>query len=401
MTTQPAKTARIHSLDSLRAIMMLLGIVLHSALTYGVIDYGDAWILKDPSATSLSNDFIQYLIHTFRIPIFFLISGFFGAMLFYERKPLKMIKNRIARIVLPFLVFLFVLWPTVALTFTYTILTFGGNIETLTGTSGSSPVLQLIIPQNTFHLWFLYYLILITATTVLLALLFKRLKIVTNFISKTFRWVIQKPLIRVLVFSGLTYLLYLLLGFTYVGSGSFIPDVNTFVFYCHFYVVGWVLYKSKHLLKCFMRFDWGCIIFGSIFAITQFFFYESLPHNVHILLNSFIVWLFIFGITGLFIRYGSKHSPLMRYISDSSYWVYLIHLSIVALIPALIFNWEVSATVKFLTVVVSTTLICYVSYHYLVRATFIGRFLNGRKYSRKISDISKAEKLSRFKTATD
>jgi glucan biosynthesis protein C len=33
------------------------------------------------------------------MPIFFVVAGFFGALLFYERKPLKMAKNRLSRIV--------------------------------------------------------------------------------------------------------------------------------------------------------------------------------------------------------------------------------------------------------------------------------------------------------------
>ena len=38
MTNKPE---RLHSLDSLRAIMMLLGLVLHSAITYGTIEYDE------------------------------------------------------------------------------------------------------------------------------------------------------------------------------------------------------------------------------------------------------------------------------------------------------------------------------------------------------------------------
>ena len=58
MKAQPHKTERIHSLDSLRAIMMLLGVVLHSAITYGNADWGSTWSLKDPIATSSVNDYI-------------------------------------------------------------------------------------------------------------------------------------------------------------------------------------------------------------------------------------------------------------------------------------------------------------------------------------------------------
>ena len=115
MKSQLRRSTRIYSLDSLRAIMMLLGLVLHSAITYEVYE-NSAWSLKD-SITHISNDYIVSLIHTFRMQIFFLISGFFGSMLFYERKLLKMIKNRVERIVFPFIVFIFLLWQLIDLFF--------------------------------------------------------------------------------------------------------------------------------------------------------------------------------------------------------------------------------------------------------------------------------------------
>ena len=130
MNLQSRTNNRIYSFDSLRAIMMLLGLVLHSAITYQVVNEISTWPLKD-SITHISNDYIVSCIHTFRMQIFFLIAGFFGSMLFYERKPLKMIKNRTKRIVLPFIVFLFLLWPTVIFSFGYSGLVFGGNLNPL------------------------------------------------------------------------------------------------------------------------------------------------------------------------------------------------------------------------------------------------------------------------------
>ena len=101
MKVQPQKTERIHALDSLRAIMMLLGIVLHTTMTYADTDFGDAWILKDIGSTDISNDYIYKVIHSFRMQTFFVVAGFFASLLFYERSPIKMIKNRVSRIVLP------------------------------------------------------------------------------------------------------------------------------------------------------------------------------------------------------------------------------------------------------------------------------------------------------------
>ena len=138
-----------------------------------------------------------------------------------------------------------------------------------------------------------------------------------------------------------------------------------------------------------MRLDWLFAILG--FIVTIFYLYNltTLNNNYLIILKSITVWLFIFGITGLFIRFGSNHSPRMRYISDASYWVYLIHLPLTAFIPSLLFNWDVPSTVKFLTVLIITTFICFSTYHYFVRTSFIGKFLNGKKSSRKLSDIKK------------
>jgi peptidoglycan/LPS O-acetylase OafA/YrhL len=384
------KIERIHSLDSLRAIMMLLGLVLHSALTYNVINHGEAWSLKDPESNTIITDSIVFIIHFFRMPIFFLVAGFFGSMLFYERNPIKMIKNRISRIAYPFIVFLLILSPIIIYIFSYTQSVFSKSNKALLSFSDFSDFL----PTTTFHLWFLYYLILITLVSVILGLLLKKLKKFTGKITSSFNWLIQKPLLRVLFFSGITFLLYLFMETSMVEVSVFFkPDLNTFIFHFFFYLIGWILFKSKQHLDTMMHYDRLCIALALLIATIEGLIAQNLDpetmmtqylnSKLIMFLNSIIVWLFVFGISGLFIRYASKHSKRIRYISDASYWVYLIHLPIAALIPAFISNWALPAIIKFLIVFFITTSLCFVSYHYLVRASFIGKFLNGRKYTSK------------------
>jgi hypothetical protein len=43
-------------------------------------------------------------------------------------------------------------------------------------------------------------------------------------------------------------------------------------------------------------------------------------------ITAITVWAFIFSVTGLFVRYSSGHSPIMRKISDAAYWIFLVHL---------------------------------------------------------------------------
>ena len=363
--------------------MMLLGIVLHSSNTYMVFDAGEAWVIKDPNSTHPINGMLSGTIHSFRMQIFFLIAGFFGSMLFYERKPIVMIKNRISRIILPFIVFVTLLWPVVVFVFSYTDLLFKGNQDAMETTLSYFASPLILIPQGTFHLWFLFYLSLTTIVSVILGLLFQKLPRISNYITLAFEWIMNKIFLRLIILSLLTAIVYFVIG-SYVSpiSNSFIPDFNTFIYFFYFYIIGWVLFKSKHLLRTFMVADriyvvLGLLILNPLLLIIS----PSLNFEINVVLASTTLWINIFGITGLFIRYTSNYSSLMRYISDASYWVYLIHLPITVIIPSLIVNWPLHAFIKMLFVTICTSIICFTTYHYFVRNTFIGQFLNGRKYS--------------------
>ena len=96
--TNVDKTRR-HDLDALRAGAMLLGVCLHAMIAYS----GIAWIVIDNRQNHIFKLVIE-LIHGFRMPLFFLISGFFTAMLACRQGSGGMLKNRAARILIPFVI---------------------------------------------------------------------------------------------------------------------------------------------------------------------------------------------------------------------------------------------------------------------------------------------------------
>ncbi|MCX8472488.1 MAG: acyltransferase family protein [Sediminibacterium sp.] len=380
------KTDRIHSLDSLRAIMMFLVIVSHSALTYSITYFGHDWEIKDPLTTDVICDAIVILIQPFIMPLFFMVSGFFGALLFYENSPIQMLKNRILRLVFPFVVFLFILYPITEFSFSYTSAVFARLENPFELALKPFSKLSNFIPDSTEHLWFLYYLLLITGTVVVLALLLKKTPKFTHLITFIFEWIIQKPFVRILFFSFLIILILATFNRSMeIGSFTLRPDLHTFIFYLFFYFLGWILFKSKNYLDIFMRYDWVSLVMGIILNVIRGLIiknYNLVPNSptpLLILLSSFSICFCIFGIIGLFIRYSSYYSSKLGYISQASYWVYLIHMPITAILPAFIWKFAVPAVAKFLIVFSVTTMICFLSYHYLVRRTFIGIFLNGRK----------------------
>ncbi len=110
-----------------------------------------------------------------------------------------------------------------------------------------------------------------------------------------------------------------------------------------------------------MRFDRLSVLLGTALFSVKYALGAAWNVETTMAVNAVGVWLFIFGLTGLFLRYGSAPSPRMRYMADSSYWIYLFHLSWTALIPGWIAHWPLPAWGKFIVVLLLTTGICMAS----------------------------------------
>jgi peptidoglycan/LPS O-acetylase OafA/YrhL len=105
-TVHSHSPSRRHDLDALRAAAMLLGLVLHGALSFGVFP----WIVED-TQRSIGWTVLYSTIHGFRMPLFFWISGYFTMMLWVSRGLPALIKQRALRVLFPCLVGLFTLAP--------------------------------------------------------------------------------------------------------------------------------------------------------------------------------------------------------------------------------------------------------------------------------------------------
>jgi peptidoglycan/LPS O-acetylase OafA/YrhL len=96
-----------------------------------------------------------------------------------------------------------------------------------------------------------------------------------------------------------------------------------------------------------------------------------------VFLQIVYVWLMSFGLMGMFRELFSKESKKMRYISDSSYWLYLAHLPLILLAQWWVRDWPLSPFIKFPLVCVIVTGLLLVTYRYCVRYTWLGTLLNG------------------------
>ncbi len=77
---------------------MLLGIALHASMSFFPV----AWVVTDRQQDPALG-FVFSAIHGFRMPIFFVMSGYFSAMLLDRRGRWSLIKHRFSRVFLPLL----------------------------------------------------------------------------------------------------------------------------------------------------------------------------------------------------------------------------------------------------------------------------------------------------------
>ena len=97
------------------------------------------------------------------------------------------------------------------------------------------------------------------------------------------------------------------------------------------------------------------------------------------LLQSIFVWTLSLGLIGLSRSFLNKPSDRLRYLSDSSYWLYIAHLPIVLAGQFVMAYLPLPVWLEFGALIAVSSLVLIASYHWCVRYTWIGDLLNGRR----------------------
>lgn len=361
---------------------MLLGIVVHVTVTYSTLGIFPQPI-KDPT-THIFYDFIVLFIHAFRMPVFFVLSGFFTALLYEKKGVSKTMTNRINRILLPFLAAMLLIAPLVKML----IMHYAKNMRWVE-IWDSVKNLTIYINMKTGHLWFLYYLMMVFVICHLIKQLKPSFFIdIYNQVKKIAFANPQNAYKTILFFSMLSACFIIPQQQGLIDTSiCFIPDLLILFTYLVYFIFGYMLFSFRENLEAIFA-NWQThLSVASVLAFLYFFTFlyaQNNPSFIWVGLASFLCsllsWLMIFGLLGLFLYKLSRESKILTFISKSSYWSYLMHLPLTILLGGLFIHYNIPHVVKAVLIMTITYIILIFSYKLLVERTFIGQFLNGKKH---------------------
>lgn len=275
-------SGRYHGIDALRAFAMILGIFLHASIVYKVSPL-PVWP-SDPGAAHPFFDYLYFFIHTFRMPLFFLVAGFFCRLLLQKAGVRGFIHRRWERIGIPFLISIVIILPFTVFPFlVYQQIPVFGNDWTSNFRSSFS---QLIGWNGLAHLWFLYYMIIYYVFFVVAVLLFRH-KAIAPTISRLTGWWQngkQQPVYLILLGVAVTWILlssqsHFLIP---VYTGLF-PSPVHLLYYFFFMWLGWLIHIYPGILAVLQKYG-TVLLVGVLYYQSRLFFMSKVNQRGSIFL---------------------------------------------------------------------------------------------------------------------
>lgn len=231
------------------------------------------------------------------------------------------------------------------------------------------------------HLWFLWFLCWFLVPFALIAGLAGRFNI-----PKAPRHLFLSPVLWLWLIP-LTLLPQLLMGTQFPTFGpdtsvGVIPPPHLLLYYGIFFAFGVLYFDCEDFEGRLGRWWWFSLPIALVVLLPIGLQYTS-TLQIAPIVQVVYAWLMIFGTIGLFRYLVPNENKFLRYLSDSSYWLYLAHLPLVVALQQWMRYWDIPSGMKFILICGITCALLLITYQWCVRYTPIGTLLNGKKVRSK------------------
>ena len=358
---------RFHNLDFLRAFAMTMGLVIHAPLLFWAPDFAKVFGIDNIVPAEEWVNIMGRFISSWRMPLFFLLSGFFAVLVLERKGTLHFLRDRFIRVGLTCLVF-----------------------------SSLYDISDGKFDYTTLHLWFLYELMIL----VLVFSLLYKFKIIKDFLC------IKVP-------PKLFFILALWLIFTvplaYIlnhwwhplalkaSTSYFDLKIGNLLYYFSYFLVGVILFSNQNIFMKLKNTKTILLLINlSLFAFLLRLYSDHLTIGqadnlrnvaqmqfdpIMVLFNACMIGmnsiLFCFLFIGLASKFVQSDSSIIRWFVELSYPVYIIHIIPVTMMSALFYHVGLSQFSMLLLAVISGFFICVILYYVFIKYTPLNWLING------------------------
>jgi len=371
--SQQSGKLRLYFLDNLRSLMIFLVVIYHSGGVYESSGlWGTFWLVDDDNTTNAVG-IINIMLDVFIMSVMFFIAGFFTSRSLESKKIWLFIKAKINRLMLPWLISVFILLPLYKVIFLYS--------RELPQESWQSYFYfsNDFISQS--WLWFLPILFCFD----MFYLLLERMKIQLS----------NVPIKQAIIFSFIIGVIYSVLMSLLELRGWTKTSILDF--------------QNERVLIYFMMFILGTIFFKQgvfsanpiqqkIYSWINYTYWLPLTVYISMIIygfimpNSFIIspvidtiikWIcfhltlysVLFSLLNLYKIKFDKQRKLLKMLSKNSYYVYLIHVIVLGVIANVLLLVDLPSLVKYLILSIATYVVSnvLVTVYYTVKEKILSK----------------------------
>jgi fucose 4-O-acetylase-like acetyltransferase len=346
-----SKGVRLHWMDNLRSIIILLVVLYHVGGVYEAAGlWASFWIVDDP-ATLTWVGILGIVFDIFIMPTMFYISGYLAPISADNKSAWEFIKGKFKRLMIPWMIAILTLIPLYKV-----IYLFSRNLPQ----EHWSTYFHITNPNSQNWLWFLpvlfgfnlLYLLALKTKLRFPKISIKSAVLVTFLIAIVYsfsiggllgfrRWTLT-PLIDFENERLLVYLMTFLLGALSFRQNIFAEKPKSKTLYTVVNSISWIPMTVHIFARLWPFFS------PEGFAVTPMYrlvwwlsFHASLVCMLYVMIVSF--W-----------RYADKTGKVWNALNRNSYGVYIIHVIVIGIFGTLLLNFDLPALVKYPTLAVTT-----------------------------------------------
>ncbi len=378
-----------NALEALRVASTLLVVLYHAALTYVATPLRlTLWVAFEPSGHVVFDGFV-YWVNGFVMPVFFLAAGVSAPAACESRGPRVFLVQRAQRLLRPLLFGCLTILPIFYLLWGYGLMVTGRcDLDDILSWRFSPQVRHNLYGLG--HLWFLEYLFFVCVLWCGGWMLRRRQVGESNASASEGRgpkrW-LGSPWVP-LILAVPTAAIFLIDSDTMLRVDNVIvPNAFRLLHYLLFFAVGGWLSKLRDPRGQLARLGplylgLSCLVFAVMWPLLIRHAAAPLEGWSRVgfcALAALFPWLIVFGGLGVGLRWIRGRGPVMRLLAETSFWVYLVHVPIVALMQIVLLPMPWPVPIKFLIVSAVALGLSVASYGPIVRHSLVGAIINGAR----------------------